>query len=81
MQQADVSPDDIYSLVVSVESSSPFHEIYFDAHFHNTALKVHVIVNSLNIATLLFLRDFQILKLQRKLEIHGLSLQVRVQIC
>ena len=39
-QQPDASVDAIYSLVVSVESSPPIHEIYIDAHFHNTALKV-----------------------------------------
>ena len=39
-QQPDASIDTIYSLVVSVESSPPIHEIYIDAHFRNTALKV-----------------------------------------
>ena len=39
-QQPDVSVDAVYSLVVSIESSPPTHEVYIDAHFHYTALKV-----------------------------------------
>ena len=39
-QQADASIDALYSLVVSVKSSQGIHEVYIDAHFHNTALKV-----------------------------------------
>ena len=39
-QQADVSIDALYSLVVSVKSSGDIHEVYIDAHFRNTALKV-----------------------------------------
>ena len=39
-QQADVSVDALYSLVVSSKSSGDIHEVYIDAHFHNTALKV-----------------------------------------
>ena len=72
MQEADVSSDDIYSLIVSVESSYPFYEIYIDAHFHNTALKV--IVNWLvseHIAIMIL--TLQILKLRRKLNVHGRS--------
>ena len=40
-QQADASIDAVYSLVVSVKSSPPTHEVYIDAHFRNTALKVN----------------------------------------
>ena len=39
-QQADASVDALYSLVVSVKSSGDIHEVYIDAHFRNTALKV-----------------------------------------
>ena len=39
-QQADASVDALYSLVVSVESSGDIHEVYINAHFHYTALKV-----------------------------------------
>ena len=39
-QQADASVDALYSLVVSVKSSGDIHEVYIDAHFHYTALKV-----------------------------------------
>ena len=39
-QQADDSVDAVYSLVVSIQSSPPIHEVYIDAHFHYTALKV-----------------------------------------
>ena len=39
-QQADASIDTLYSLVVSVKSSEDIYEIYIDAHFHYTALKV-----------------------------------------
>ena len=41
-QQADASVDALYSLVVSVKSSQDIHEVYIDAHFRNTALKVHI---------------------------------------
>ena len=37
----DASKDADYSLVVSVMSSPPTHEVYIDAHFHYTALKVN----------------------------------------
>ena len=40
-QQADASIDALYSLVISVKSSPPTHEVYIDAHFRNTALKVN----------------------------------------
>ena len=39
-QQADASVDALYSLLVSVKSSKDIHEVYIDAHFHYTALKV-----------------------------------------
>ena len=39
-QQADASVDALYSLIVSVKSSDDIHEVYIDAHFHYTALKV-----------------------------------------
>ena len=39
-QQADASVDALYSLAVSVKSSGDIHEVYIDAHFHYTALKV-----------------------------------------
>ena len=39
-QQTDASIDALYSLAVSVKSSRDIHEVYIDAHFHNTALKV-----------------------------------------
>ena len=42
-QQPDASIDTVYSLVVSVKSSSPTHEVYIDAHFHYTALKVNIV--------------------------------------
>ena len=42
-QQADASVDAVYSLVVSVESSPPTHEVYINAHFHYTALKVNIV--------------------------------------
>ena len=32
--------DDLYSLIVSVKSFQDIHEVYIDAHFHYTALKV-----------------------------------------
>ena len=32
--------DALYSLVVSVKSRLPIHEVYIDTHLHNTALKV-----------------------------------------
>ena len=41
-QQADASIDALYSLDISVKSSSDIHEVYIDAHFHYTALKVHI---------------------------------------
>ena len=39
-QQADASVDALYSLAISVKSSRDIHEVYIDAHFHYTALKV-----------------------------------------
>ena len=39
-QQAGASVDALYSLAVSVKSSGDIHEVYIDAHFHYTALKV-----------------------------------------
>jgi hypothetical protein len=39
-QQADASFDALYSLVVSAKSSGKIYEVYIDAHFRNTALKV-----------------------------------------
>ena len=39
-QQADANVDALYSLAVSIKSSSDIHEIYIDAHFHYIALKV-----------------------------------------
>ena len=39
-QQADASIDALYSLLVSVKSSGDIYEVYIDAHFRNTALKV-----------------------------------------
>ena len=39
-QQTDASVDALYSLVASVKSSGDIHEVYIDAHFRNTALKV-----------------------------------------
>ena len=39
-QQADSSVDALYSLVVSVKSPQDIYEVYIDAHFHYTALKV-----------------------------------------
>ena len=39
-QQADASIDALYSLVVSVKSSQDIHEVYINAQFHYTALKV-----------------------------------------
>ena len=39
-QKTDASVDTLYSLVVSVKSSGDIHEVYIDAHFHYTALKV-----------------------------------------
>ena len=39
-QQAGASDDALYSLVVSLKSSGDIHEVYIDAHFHYTALKV-----------------------------------------
>ena len=39
-QQTDASVDALYSLAVSVKSSSDIHEVYINAHFHYTALKV-----------------------------------------
>ena len=41
-QQADASVDALYSLLVSVKSSQDIHEVYIDAHFRNTALKVQI---------------------------------------
>ena len=41
MQVENTSKDADYSLVVSVMSSPPIHEVYIDAHFHYTALKVN----------------------------------------
>ena len=48
-------PDAIYSLVVSVESSPPIHEVYIDAHFHNTALKVKKVFLNLSLSLILIL--------------------------
>ena len=45
-QQADASIDALYSLLVSVKSSQGIHEVYIDAHFHYTALKVHISIIS-----------------------------------
>ena len=39
-QQANASANALYSLIVSVKSSGDIHEVYIDAHFRNTALKV-----------------------------------------
>ena len=39
-QKTDASVDTLYSLIVSVKSSGDIHEVYIDAHFHYTALKV-----------------------------------------
>ena len=44
-QQAGASVDALYSLVVSVKSSQDIHEVYIDAHFRNTALKVHTCIS------------------------------------
>ena len=43
-QQPDASVDAVYSLVVSVESLPPTYEVYIDAHFHYTALKVEYLI-------------------------------------
>ena len=74
-QQPDViqSVDAIYSLVVSVKSSPPIHEVYIDAHFHYTALKVEY--RQLSLADskhlILALLNLQILKLRRHRRVHG----------
>ena len=44
-QQPDASVDAVYSLVVSVKSLPSIHEVYIDAHFRNTALKVEKFLN------------------------------------
>ena len=71
-QQADASVDSLYSLVLSVKSSGGIHEVYIDAHFHYTALKVkqHSSVGS-RIVYLLMLVNMQILKLRRKHKVYG----------
>ena len=40
LQQDGASKDALYSLVVSVKSSPPIHEVYIDTYLHYTALKV-----------------------------------------
>ena len=63
-QQADGSIDALYSLVVSVKSSQDIHEVYIDAQFHYTALKVkqHSSIDFFYYDVILL--NMQILKLQ-----------------